>query len=229
MPKKILGICLALVALAAFVIPVSASASAILRDTASDVLTPLAVGAKFKAIQDEHFVFEAAGVQYTCDHYWMTGEVHTNDTTSGITGTITAAAFNGSEVETKCNGGSLLGPLKLRIPALTNEGGTGHWCIKNKAGLDEFEVLPHGCTQTGGEFTFIFEGNIKCLYVRSAGISGTFTTTSHPSPATLAFGATEFTKETGSSFLCPSSWRITTMKFNLYTEDETTPVEIADL
>lgn len=229
MSKKILGICVALVALAAFVIPASASASAILRDTVGGVPTALAPGAKIKAISDEHSVFETGGVGVTCDHNWMTAEVHTNDATNGITGTITGAAFNGPEVNTLCNGGSLLGATKVKIPAL--EAG-GHWCIKNKPGLDEFEVLPHGCTETGGEFTFTLEGNLTCSYVRSAGVSGTFTTTSDVNsklPATLTAAKTEFTKDAGSGFLCPANGSITTMKFNLFTEDETTPVEIADL
>ena len=221
MSKKILGICAALVALVALAVPSLASAAPTLEESG----TPLAVGAKIKAIQDEHSVFESGGVQITCSENWMTGEVHTNSDTNGIKGTITGASFKGTETGTKCNGGSLLGPTTVKIPALTNEGGTSHWCIENIAGVDEFEVLPHGCTETGGEFTFILEGNLTCYFKRAAGIRGTFTTNS--SPATLKVtGEPEFTKENPSEFFCPGTGKITTMTFHLYTEDEITGITI---
>jgi len=225
MSKTILTICAALVALAALAIPTSASAAATLRENG----VPLPQGAKITATQDEHTVFEAGGIQITCSENWFTAEVHTNDHTNGITGTITGAAFRGSEAETKCNGGSLFGALRFKIPALTNEGGTGHWCIKSIPGTDEFEILGRGCTETGGTFTWALEGNITCTYTRSEGIRGTFTTTS--APATLKFtGEPTFTKEAPSNFFCPSTQKITTWSYNLYTDNEAeTPISIDDV
>lgn len=231
MSKKILGICAALVALAALAIPASASAAATLAETPGSNYETLKVGALITATNDGNAIFEAGGGTVVCDHNWMTADVHTNDDTNGITGTITAAKFQGPEAETKCSS-SLLGPTKVDIPALTNEGGTGHWCIKNKAGTDNFEVLGRGCTDsTNGPLTFTLTGSITCTYTRSAGVSGHFTTTKEdPKAATLKVtGEPEFTKEAPSAFLCPASGKITQMAFYLYTENpEETPVYIED-
>jgi hypothetical protein len=219
MSKKILGICAALVALAALAIPSLASAATTLRENG----VPIVPGAKITATQDEHSVFESGGVGITCSENWMTGEVHTNDHTNGITGTITAASFKGTESETRCNGGSLLGPTRVKIPTLETG---GDWCIKNVAGTDNFSVLGRGCTAEGnGTLTFVLEGSLTCRYSRSEGVSGAITTGTGTLKVTgepVFSGSGE-----GNSFLCPSSGKITTMAFNLFTDNaEEAPLTI---
>lgn len=225
MSKKILGICAALVALAALAIPASASAATTLRE--GGVPLNASPEVKILATQHEESIFEAGGGTVVCTENTMTGSVHTNDHTNGITGTITHAAFRGTESETRCKS-SLLGPTKVDIPALDNK--TGDWCIKNVAGTDNFEVLGRGCTEAGnGTLTFTLTGSLTCTYTRSSGVEGHFTTTEAPATLTVTNNP-EFTRESPSSFLCPANGKITKMAFTLFTDTEKEePVSIDDV
>lgn len=231
MHKKILAICAALVALGALAIPAAASAAVTLRESG----TTVPVGAKITANGEEESIFAGGELTVKCSENWITGEVVKNNGTN-VEGTIESAAFQGAEAGTKCNGGSLLGPTTVKIPALTNTGdpgtgtGTGHWCIKNIAGEDKFEVLGRKCGGTETSvLTFILEGNITCTYKReTTPVTGTSNTTAN---ATLTVtGEPTFNKEAVSNILCPATGKIIQMKFTLSTDNaEKTPLQFDDV
>jgi hypothetical protein len=219
MHKKILAICAALVALGALAIPAAASAAVTLREhTAGGINDVVEVGKKVTALNDGDSTFKGGELSVTCTNNHMTGTVVKNDHVNGVQITLEKASFKGTKTEEKCDGGSLMGATRVTIPALTNEGGTGHWCIKNIAGEDRFEVIGANCGTASGTLTFTLEGNISCTYTRSASVTGTYTTTTTPSTLSVT-GEPTFTKEAG-SFLCPAEGKISIMKFNIYTDTE---------
>jgi hypothetical protein len=234
MHKKILAICAALVAIGALAIPAAASAAVTLREGGAS----LAAGAKITATQDTTdpiSVFSASGLLVECNENWMTGVIHRNDGTN-VEGTIESAKFqsNLNETGTACKSPQL-GPTTVTIPILTNEPktgegrGEGHWCIKNIAGEDKFEVQGRACTSTGTQtLTFILESSIAtCSYTRSTPVSGTFTTTTGANATTLSVtGEPEFSRESG-GILCPAVGKITKMKFELFTDPDATHSETA--
>src|SRR4051794_2322286 len=76
MHKKILGICAALVALAAFAIaPAMAAASPHLTEGG----TPVAVGSKITATGLNSSEFSSGFINVSCNDYWMTAEVKKNN------------------------------------------------------------------------------------------------------------------------------------------------------
>ena len=224
MHKKILAICAALVALGALAIPAAASAAVTLREAGTTV--PL--NTKITGVGDETSVFAGGSLTVECnDDNTITGELVKNNGTN-VEGAISSAGFHGTETGTKCNGGSLLGPTTVKIPAL--EAG-GKWCLKNITGEDKFEVIGANCGTASGTLTFILEGSITCIYTRTTAVTGTFTTTTGASASTLAVtGAPSFSKEAGSNILCPATGNINVMKFTLTTDNEAkTPLQLDDL
>ncbi len=219
MNRKILGICTALAAFAAFaVVPTVASASP---ELTHPTLSRVAVNTKITAIAETHSVLgdTSANELVTCDatedHTWLTGTVVKNNGTQ-IEGTIESAKFQADTELTKCHSG-LLGPTKVDIPGLTNEGGTQHYCLKNSAG-DNWELKPANCGAAGGAFTFILTGSLTCYYSRTAAITGTFTTTH---PGTLTVNTTAFTREAPSSVFCPASGQLEKLTLRIYTDKAT--------
>lgn len=224
MHKKILAICAALVAFA--IVPAVASASPVLTENG----TALAASVKITALstKTENAVFAAGSTEVKCNENWMTGTVHRNKENI-VEGTIEKAEFrsNLTTSGTDCDGGSLLGPTVVEIPDLTNFGGTGekaHWCIKTVPKTDEWELEGRSCTSTvAPTLTFILRstGGLKCAYIRTATVRGTFTTNS--TPVTLKVtGEPEFTGAgEGNSFLCPGAGKIRSMDFDLYTDTAT--------
>lgn len=176
MNRKIIGICVALVAFAAFASIPAMSSAAALRDTVNKELVLIQPGKKIVAYNEEGTATKLTGnngLVVECQEAKMTGSVHANPggAAGTILGTIEDAWFNGTEAETRCS--SSLGAAKVTIPGLTNEGGTQHWCIKSLP-EDEFQVEPHSCTGTGGEFTFVITaGGLTCRFKRAANILGT--------------------------------------------------------
>jgi len=207
MHKKILAICAALVALA--VVPAAASASPVLTDTAGKAVS---VGSKITATNDESIVFTGSnGVNVTCAHSEMTGTVHANTGTL-IEGTIEGATFTGTGGG-KCSSNGL-GEVTVTIPALKDQGGTGHWCIKTTKTTHQWELQGRACTSTAAQtLTFILHTAVgECIYDRTTSVVGTFTT--NVVPATLAMtGEPEFTRENSNVF-CPSSGKLDA-KYNL--------------
>ncbi len=223
MQRKILAICAALVALGALTIAPAMASAATLKDTTGGVTTTVAVGSKIKAISEGTSIFTAGSLSVKCNENFMTGEVVKNNGTN-IEGTITDARFQGPESETKCE--SSLGAVKVTIPALKNEGGTGHWCLKNVPGEDRVEVFGRSCTEAGnGVLTFILDAplGVTCRYQRKASVVASYTTDngSHEATTLSLLNSPEFELHQ-STFGCPSgNGKITEMKFRLYTDTAT--------
>jgi hypothetical protein len=230
MHRKILALCAALVALGALALAPAMAAAATLKDTVSGVDTTIPVGAKIKAISEETSVFSIGEFNLECNENFMTASVVKNDGTN-FEATIEDARFQGPESETKCKSG--LGAVKVTIPALTNEGGNGHWCLKNVVGEDKVEVFGRSCGGTGpGTFTFIMHAplGVTCVYKREAVINGTYTTDggTHVAGTLSVTGNPEFVVD-GSNFFCPTGTpKITTMKFKTYTDNGTVTNEWDD-
>jgi hypothetical protein len=209
MHKKILAICAALVALGALAIPAAASAAVTLREAGTTVATGSALLAKGSG----ESIFSAGELTVTCTNNNMTGEVVKNNGTT-VEGTIKTASFKGAEAEEKCKGSSFIGATKVDIPGLVS--GSSHWCVKNIAGEDKFELIGANCGTAAGTLTFTLTGAfINCSYTRSSAVTGTFTTTTGLTATTLTLGANQtFNSEGG---FCPATGSITKMKFTLFT------------
>ncbi len=227
MYRKILGICMALAALAV-VLPASASAIT-LTDTSAGVTTSVGTGKLIEAVSEGNSEFVGGGVTVTCNENALTGEV-VNHGPNVIEATITHGEFqsNLNASGTECKSG--LGPTNVTLP-LTN--GTiepkVHWCIKTVEGKDTFEFFGKNCGAAGeGSLTFIFHfttifGTVTCGYVRNEKVVGTFTTeTAGHNPSTLALtGEPKFTKHLGGG-TCPESGILKSLNFFLYTDTSTT-------
>ncbi len=216
MHRKLLGICLALAAFA--IIPATASAT-FLTDTSGGSTTLVKVGSKIKAISEETTIFQAGELRVECNENFITGTVVKNN--GSVEVTIEDARFqsNLTNEPTKCK--SSLGNITVTIPALTNEGGTKHWCIKNGI-ANNFNLFGRSCNEEGnGTLTIVFHfSSFSCYYDRSTAISGAFTTPGEHKASTLSvIGAPIFIREPPSNELfCPKELSITTMKFNLFTD-----------
>jgi len=221
MHKKILGICVAVVAFAAFaIVPALAAASPVLTENGSAVAT----GKKITATSEGTSEFSSGFINVSCNDNWMTGTIVKNNGTE-IEGTIESASFNNKNATTglteDCS--SNLGATKVTIPGLTNEGGTQHWCVISNAetGKDKAQIVPHSCGGSGGVFTFVLNntpGGTICRYTRSAAINATYET--GVTPATLKMeGEPEFTKEETSGFLCSGTGKIRSLNFTLETDE----------
>jgi hypothetical protein len=230
MNRKIIGICTALVALAAVAAAPALSSGAVLQDTVNGVLTPIEVGKKIVAYNEvnEPTILNASGLKVECQEAIITGSVHANSggAAGTIFGTIEDVWFRGTEPETRCS--SSLGAATVTIPRLTNEpktgggNGEGHWCIKSLP-EDEFQVEPRNCTETtGGEFTFVIHaGGMTCRYKREANIKGKIVNTGDVNnvPVTLKMNdGQEFTREAVSSFVCPMTGKLEQFHFQMYTD-----------
>jgi len=229
MHKKILGICAALVALASFAIaPAMAAASPLLKEGA----TTVAVGSKLTATGLNSSEFSSGFITVKCNDYWMTGEV-TKNTTGEVKGTIEKASFNNwNEAKTATEDcSSTLGATKVTIPALTNEGGTQHWCIEaTSETIGVGSVAPHSCGGTGGSFTFVldvtnfFGSHVICRYTKSTNIPIVYTV---GSDVVSLQGEQEFKREETSSSSCSEVGKLKNMSFTLETDvSPFTPITI---
>jgi hypothetical protein len=229
MYRKIIGTCVALVALGAFaVLPAMAAASPELTDPVGTTMVP---GAKLTAIGEETSEFTSGFITVKCNDFRLTGEVHANTGTS-ILVNVTKATFH-DEVEgvTKdCTSG--LGETAVSVPAL--DAGTSKWCIKANSELgDKGIVEPHACTGAGGAFTFKlhvtnapFLGTQLCIYTRTTNINGSFTTAN---PSTLKLeGEPAFTREEGSSGGCSAEGKLKVLNTRLYTDTSTEALSTGD-
>lgn len=232
MSKKLITACLALVALAAFALPASASASPELGETVEGAFSKLAVGSKITGTNvngtTKFLNDEGTGVLAECEKAVMTGEV-TSNTGTHIAGNITTATFyGGGEGELfkmqECDGtfGDLTPTTNSGTDTENVTNGTP-WCITTN-GKDEFTVRGAKCSEEQRAITFVldttllFGGTTECKYSRSEAIKGTYTT--HPEDAvfTLKGGAnTTFKGEAGNNFVCPATGSLE-MSFTLETD-----------
>jgi hypothetical protein len=236
MNKKILGICMALVAFGALAIgPTSASAFNLhLTDTNAEGKTvPLAVGAKILAIGEtnENSTFTAGESTVSCNENTLTGPVHSNTTVGGnVRGEITFASFdshlNPEGTECRSSGGfSGTGPVLVTVSGLP-------WCIQALA-EDKWTLSGGKCTEEPRKvltFALNFTNiGLTCKYQRTAGVSGTFSTTgaTHEAATLSVTGTPEFVEDEP-KFLCPDTGKITNMKFRLYTDTVATQTTYDD-
>jgi hypothetical protein len=222
MNRKIVGICTALVAFAAFALVPAMSSGAVLKDTVEGIVKTVETGKKIVAYSEETSKLVGSnGLEVECNENVLTGTVVGN---AGIVeGTIEDGWFQGEESteteKTLCH--STVGPAKVTIPGLTN--GTlhnTHWCVKTIKNSDKFVVEPHDCGGTAGEFTFIIDaGGLQCGFKRAANIEGTFTTdTGSHAAVTLTMNNNQTFEKDGGSFLCPASGTLSNVKFQMYTD-----------
>jgi hypothetical protein len=221
MQRKMMGLFAALVAFGAFALVPAISSAHGLLDTSGGATTTVEVGKRIVGYNETgtSTIFTGPGLTIECSETTLTGIVTANPHTLGgaVQGTIEHAYFRGSEAETKCK--SSLGAATITVPALTQAGGTSHWCIKTTPETDKFVVEPHNCGGAGGEFTFLIHaGGITCGFTRAANLTGTFTTPGEHKAATWTLDENqELTKHVG-GFLCPASGKLSEFKFEMYTD-----------
>jgi hypothetical protein len=218
MSKKLITACMALFALAAFILPAAASANPVITHPTGTVLNPKAgectnvketicitgtsVGnlIMWNTGHTEHLV--------TCSKANMTGYLTKNETTGVIEGDIHTATFGGTgslvNGEPECTGSF------GNITVDTNVGNGTPWCLKSSGATDTFTLRGGSCTAAQRSITFVLTSTTvgTCKYNREAAASGTFTTdTPSTNDAVLSIvptASSTWVKEEG-GFLCPSS------------------------
>jgi len=225
MGKKLNTACMALVALAAFVLPAVASASLQITHPTG---TRLATGVKIKATQIGASKFTstsntgAGSVLWECSAGSMTGEL-TKNNGAEIEANIEALSLSGTAAESKCTG---LGGLKYT----SNVGNGVPWCLRatNAMNADEFQIRGGKCNEAARPTTLLFDTGlgVNCSYERTTAIKGTYTTDSTGDAILTLTGSAEtgisdtgFTRE-GTNALCPASTTLDT-QFTLETDTET--------
>jgi hypothetical protein len=133
MHKKLIMACMAIAALAAFVVAPGASGSPVLTDP---VATALAVGASVKGTNTGAARITTTVGTIECSHTEFKGTVAQNSGTS-IKIEIPAHSFifSGTAVGSDCTGPSVLGPMK---PTMSSK-----LCIETVTGTDNVKVT--GC------------------------------------------------------------------------------------
>lgn len=228
MYRKILAICAALAALA--VVPSQVSATT-LKAVSGGVETTVATGSKFVAESEETLGFTSGLGTVSCNENILTGSVDKNDSKE-FQLTIEDAWFQSKLTTegTKCHGTGFIGNTTVTIPGLTNGSVKNtHWCIRSIPGTDNWELWGNNCTTEPGTgaLTFVLEdASITCYFKRSGTIQGTFTTDTGTHEATTLnmTGEPETATEPGTnhSVFCPSSMKLSNMKFKLYLDGATT-------
>lgn len=236
MGKKLITGCLALFALAAFILPATASASPVLTHPTG---TTLGTGKLLTGTNIGNTLLKSGTtVLSECTKAVITGEL-TKNNGEEIEGTITTATFTGTGASQFANMPECTGAILGNTTVTTNGGGVDEntvasgtpWCMKSTA-LSKFTVRGGKCSEAAREITFTMDSTAitggPCHYKRAAAIEGTYTTDSTGDAIfTLTTAGTEFTKETGDPVLCPANGSLE-MKFTMETDSSATePVYIS--
>jgi len=199
MQKKLIMACMAIAALAAFVVAPAASASPALTESGVKV----AAGTSITGKNTGNVLF-TGGFAVECSSADLKGTVSTNTGSwIGITVPLFSSSFTGSGFGGDCT--SALGDVQMTL--------NGSLCLET-SGADTVPV--NGC---GGPITFtlkVTSAGISCAY-STASVTGSFKTNAAATVNVFSQGAT---RESGQSFLCPSEGRMT-MDFDLTTTDGT--------
>jgi hypothetical protein len=186
MHNKLMLACMAVAALAAFVITPAASAT-----TATDPDgTPLAVGASVTNGNSGKVKF-TGGFGVECEVGHLTGTLTQNNTT-GAKGEIPAVTLSNAG-GAPCS--SALGATTVKV--------TSKLCWETVSGTDNLKVT--GC---GANVVFdLTAAGITCKY-ETASLSGTFTTNTAPASMTIS---EQPASEVGGLFFCPDTgkWDMT--------------------
>jgi hypothetical protein len=228
MSRKIIMACMAVVALAAFALPASASASKATLEEAGVPLDPTTkecTGVKgticIRATNtDTVSTLTNASKEplAECTNVSMTGYLLKN-THAAIEGTIAAASFNGTPGvtphTTHCK--SSFGTITVTTNPATNG---LQWCLRSTETMaaDEVQIRGGSCTAAARPIRFILDSSVagECTYERSAAVVGEVTTT--PNPALIHIKEQEFPRIAG-GFLCPSKGFLD-LTMSLYTDTE---------
>lgn len=237
MAKKITMACMALVALAAFALPATASATndpQITHPTGTLLSTatlPKIVGTQvggFTRLWDT----ENKNVELECTSATMTGEL-TKNSGGTVEGKITSAVFGGTgaksatEPANECTATSIFTVNTSVTPQVS---AAAPWCLRSTPTMvtDEFQVSSGTCG-TNGKLKFILAptGVEACTYESTGVVKGTYTT--HPEDAILHIKPSQTTsgfKKISGSFICPSSGQLE-MSFTLETDGTNQPLYIS--
>jgi hypothetical protein len=221
MGKKLILAGMALVALAAFALPASASANPRLCETEGATCTTLGTGVKITSHLVEVSKLTASGaVLVECTEANLTGTLTRNDATA-VEGNIESATFSGTDTGGKCTS-----PLGGGATSVTTTEGNGvPWCVRAAGTEDKFTVRGGKCSEELRPITFVIDTTNfgVCRYTRSTAIEGTLTThtsSSEDAVVTVTSGAnSEFTREATSGVLCPTTGTLD-MKVTLTTDNE---------
>jgi hypothetical protein len=213
MSTKIIMACMAAVALAAFTLPASASASKMTLEENGVVLNPAAgactgvsgtICVRGTNTDVVPKVTDANGNPLMdCTNMSLTAYLLKN-THAAIEATIHSVMLNGTPGvtphTTHCN--STFG----NITVTTNPATNGlHWCLRSTEAMaaDEVQIRGNGCTAAARPIRLLLDSSVagECTYERSGAVVGEVTTT--PNPALLHFAKQEFPKIAG-GFLCPA-------------------------
>jgi hypothetical protein len=228
MSKKLITACLGVLALAAFMLPASASANPILTHPTGTTLNPatgsctgvsgtVCITATSTAVVKLWPTSGDTGTPLTeCTSAVLTGYLTSNGKANPIKGSIHTANFTGTGVNGECT--STFGGITVD----TNVGNGVPWCIESIATTDEFQVRGNSCANEARSITFVLTSTTvgSCKYSRAPAVKGTFTTHS-TGDAILTVNPTanaSFTKEEGGIF-CPSSG---TLDMSMTLETDTT-------
>jgi hypothetical protein len=211
MYKKLIMVCMAVAAFAAFVMPAVASASPELTHPTGTTYCPKDEAGKECLVTGTNvgnWVLKSSLGNIECNSVVLTGTLTENSGTS-IKGDINSATFGNTGT-----GGDCTGPLGTSIAVTTNVGNGVPWCLSanNTMAADEFQVRGGACTAESRSITFVLHitGGRTCYYNRTAVVKGTFTTDT-TGDAILSFSEQEWTleKEEGSGLIpCPSSGKL---------------------
>jgi hypothetical protein len=227
MHKKLTTACVALVALAAFVLPAAAQATnkpLITHPTG----TTLATGSLITGTNVGNTLLVTTGgeTKLTCTTATMTGKL-TSNTTGNVQGNITAATFTGGGSGGACTGIFNAVVVPEGLP----------WCLKSNSEMenDEFQVSGGECGGTASKIKFtlkVFGSETqKCVYesTTTTAVKGTYTTHSTgdavlttPRAGGTLSGDSGFNKisDTTPFELCPKSSALK-MTFTLETDEAT--------
>jgi hypothetical protein len=221
MSKKLITACMALVALAASVMPAAASASP---EVTHPTGTWLATGVNITATNIGETKIRDTANENTlirCTSASMTGFLEENSGTS-IKGRIQHTSFTGSGPNGRCT--DSFGAAAF---VDTDIGNGTPWCLQAKStfGANEFQVTGNSCGSGARSITFVLTDSVvgTCKYNRTGVVKGTYTTHSTGDAIlTVAPSTTNsaWTKEEG-SVLCPASGLLE-MSFTLETDGSPT-------
>lgn len=234
MSKKLSSSCMALFALAVFILPAAASASPVLTHPTG---TKLATGRLLKGTSIGNFLFKSGStVLFECTKATYTGEL-TKNNGEEIEANITTATITGTGAEAVAGMPECTASTIGNFTMTTNGGGVDEntvangtpWCLKSTVS-GSFSMRGGKCSEAARAITFALDGTAigACHYSRSASITGTYTSDSSGDAIfSLTSAGTEFTKETGDPVLCPSGFSLEA-KFTMETDTSTAePVYIS--
>jgi len=236
MSKKLITAALALVALAAFALPASASASPELTHPTGTTMAVHPAGTTCTAKPEGCLLGTNIGntllktgstVLSECTTARLTGELTKNNGTT-VEGNITTATFTGTGGQDPAEAANMpecTGEILGNTTVTTNGGGVDEnsvangtpWCMKSTV-LGTFTVRGGLCSAAARNIDFVMKSTTigSCVYTR-ASISGTYTTDATGDAIfTLTSEGTEFAKKEG-GFLCPASGSLE-MKFTMETD-----------